>query len=161
MNKIEISVNNEISLLLSIINHPENYKKDKSIFLNILKNQTNLANYKKIELKIKSYSLNSHKLYVEKYTKYSFVEFDFLRKKAYTALKTIKSENSQKEIKYNEIKPSVNIFLKNNLLLNSIILTLIEKLGVYAFKSKNEELINDYKYQLNQIKKIMSELNEL
>jgi hypothetical protein len=162
MNKIELNIKNEVNLLLSIIELPKNYIKDRERYLTILKNQKNFAIFSDGKREIFSYSLNTHKSYIEKYSQYSYLEYDLLRRKAYKTLKYYKTEviSSKKNNNHKDLEILLDSLMKNNLLLNSIITTLVEKLSVYAHKSKNAELINDFKYHQNQLKKILSEINE-
>ncbi|ENZ1200862.1 hypothetical protein ACGE66_003470 [Acinetobacter baumannii] len=162
MNKIEENIKNEVNLLLSIIELPKNYTKDRERYLTILKNQKNFANYSDRKREIFSYSLNTHKSYIEKHSQYSYLEYDLLRRKAYKTLKCYETEvlTSKRNKSNKDLEILLESLMKNNLLLNSIITTLIEKLSVYAYKSKNAELVNDFKYHQNQLKKILSEINE-
>lgn len=151
------SIENEINLLKSIIENPSTIK-DESI-LSSLKDQKKFSNYHNIELKIKSYSLNSHKTYANKFLTEGYAYLNSLR---IECLKTINNQKNQKTTSskktlislqktINEIKNENLILKKHNILLTDLTHRLIEKLDFYILNSKDNKIIYDYQDFKNQL----------
>lgn len=159
MNKIELSIKNEIKMLNSIINNSFKSKIPLESIIFSLKNQTNFSRFNNFDLKILSYSLNSHKSYIEKYSNLSFNEFNNLRKEALTSIthsniksKTKKEDNNKVK---NEIISKLN---RQNILLISFLHMMKDKMEVYAYTSSKPELINDFNFFLKEFEQIINPL---
>ena len=79
--EVEKSIQSEIDLLQLIINKPNNYINDNDI-KTAISSQKNIAKYSNSEYGIISLSLNTHKLYVNKYSNMTYTQFNDLRIKA-------------------------------------------------------------------------------
>lgn len=155
MNKIELSIKNEIIMLNSIINKSFKNKLHTEAIILALKNQSNFSKFKNFDLKILSYSLNSHKSYIEKYSNFSFNAFDNLRKEALTCIthNNIKSKIKKNDNDKNEIITKLN---RQNILLISFLHMMKEKMEVYAYTSSKPELINDFNFFLKEFEQIIN-----
>lgn len=163
MKNIENSIQAEQKLLNDIIANPMKYKSSKHRFIAGLKSQLSFAKFEDTEMKIIGCSLNSHKQYVELYYSGLYEDYNLLRKKAYTLLKNLTEDSKNKIPKVVKIEINnlmLDKALKHNILLTSIALNLKNKLEFYAYKSKNEEIINDYEYSIKEIENLMQSINE-
>ena len=93
--EVENSIQSEIDLLQLIINKPNNYINDNEI-KTAISSQNNMAKYFNKEYGIVSLSLNTHKLYVNKYSNMTYIQFNELRIKA---LSSISITSTGKKIK--------------------------------------------------------------
>lgn len=157
LNEIQHSIFSEIDLLNLIIKSPINFK-DSNEIMNALKSQNNLAKYSNKDLEILSLSLNTHKLYINKYSDITYSEYDDLRVKALSKIST-----SQK-IKKDEI---TNLRIENdqlkinNFTLIKIIFDLKSTIKNLASNSNNQETINEINLKLMQFEKILSYNSEI
>lgn len=152
LNEIQHSIFSEIDLLNLIIKSPINFK-DSNEIMNALKSQNNLAKYSNKDLEILSLSLNTHKLYINKYSDITYSEYDDLRVKALSKIST-----SQK-IKKDEI---TNLRIENdqlkinNFTLIKIIFDLKSTIKNLASNSNSQETINEINLKLMQFEKILN-----
>ena len=157
LNEIQHSIFSEIDLLNLIIKSPINFK-DSNEIMNALKSQNNLAKYSNKDLEILSLSLNTHKLYINKYSDITYSEYDDLRVKALSKIST-----SQK-IKKDEI---TNLRIENdqlkinNFTLIKIIFDLKSTIKNLASNSNNQKTIDEINLKLMQFEKILSCNNEI
>lgn len=157
LNEIQHSIFSEIDLLNLIIKSPINFK-DSNEIMNALKSQNNLAKYSNKDLEILSLSLNTHKLYINKYSDITYSEYDDLRVKALSKIST-----SQK-IKKDEI---TNLRIENdqlkinNFTLIKIIFDLKSTIKNLASNSNSQETINEINLKLMQFEKILSYNSEI
>lgn len=157
LNEIQHSIFSEIDLLNLIIKSPINFK-DSNEIMNALKSQNNLAKYSNKDLEILSLSLNTHKLYINKYSDITYSEYDDLRVKALSKIST-----SQK-IKKDEI---TNLRIENNQLkihnftLIKIIFDLKSTIKNLASNSNNQITIDEINLKLMQFEKILSYNSEI
>lgn len=157
LNEIQHSIFSEIDLLNLIIKSPINFK-DSNEIMNALKSQNNLAKYSNKDLEILSLSLNTHKLYINKYSDITYSEYDDLRVKALSKIST-----SQK-IKKDEI---TNLRIENdqlkinNFTLIKIIFDLKSTIKNLASNSNNQKTIDEINLKLMQFEKILSYNSEI
>ena len=152
LNEIQHSIFSEIDLLNLIIKSPINFK-DSNEIMNALKSQNNLAKYSNKDLEILSLSLNTHKLYINKYSDITYSEYDDLRVKALSKISTSqkikKDEITNLRIENNQLKI-------NNFTLIKIIFDLKSTIKNLASNSNNQETINEINLKLMQFEKILS-----
>lgn len=157
LNEIQHSIFSEIDLLNLIIKSPINFK-DSNEIMNALKSQNNLAKYSNKDLEILSLSLNTHKLYINKYSDITYSEYDDLRVKALSKISTSqkikKDEITNLRIENNQLKI-------NNFTLIKIIFDLKSTIKNLASNSNNQETINEINLKLMQFEKILSYNSEI
>lgn len=155
--EVENSIQSEIDLLQLIINKPNNYISDNTI-KNAISSQKNIAKYSNNEYGIISLSLNSHKLYVNKYANMTYNQFNKLRKKA---LFSISKTPSIKKNKIEELKAENNNLKINNLILIKIIYDLKSTISNLALKTNNKYTIDEVNNKLKHFEKLLNHVNEV
>lgn len=93
--EVENSIQSEIDLLQLIVKKPNNYINDNTIKYAI-SSQKNMAKYSNNDYGIISLSLNSHKLYVNKYANMTYNQFNELRIKALFSISKIPATKKNK-----------------------------------------------------------------
>lgn len=151
------SIQSEIDLLQLIINKPNNYINDNTI-KNAISSQKNIAKYSNNEYGIISLSLNSHKLYVNKYANMTYNQFNDLRIKA---LFSISKTPSTKKNKIEELKAENNNLKINNLILIKIIYDLKSTILNLSLKTNNKYTIDEVNNKLKHFEKLLNHVNEV
>lgn len=152
LSEIQNSIYSEIDLLNLIIKSPINFK-DSNEIMNALKSQNNLAKYSNKDLEILPLALNTHKLYINKYSDITYSEYDDLRVKALSSISTSqkikKDEITNLRIENNQLKI-------NNFTLIKIIFDLKSTIKNLASNSNNQKTIDEINLKLMQFEKILS-----
>ncbi|WP_180100961.1 hypothetical protein [Acinetobacter sp. YH12151] len=155
--EVENSIQSEIDLLQLIINKPNNYINDNDI-KNAISSQKNIAKYSNREYGIISLSLNTHKLYVNKYSNMTYIQFNDLRIKA---LSSISTTPASKKNKIEELKSENNNLKINNLILIKIIYDLKSTLSNLALGTNNQYIIDETNNKLKYFEKLLNHANEV
>ena len=155
--KVENSIQSEIDLLQLIIKKPNNYINDNDI-KTAISSQKNIAKYINNEYGIISLSLNTHKLYVNKYSNMTYIQFNELRIKALSSIITspITIRNKTKELE----KENNNLKI-NNLTLIKIIYDLKSTISNLALGTNNQYIIDETNNKLKYFEKLLNHANEV
>lgn len=139
---MKISIEAELKLLEDIKTDPQKMLNDDIIF-NALRDQTSFSKYFDPNLRIFSYSLNTHKIYANKFYILGYNGIDKLRIEALESLKSLK----MKKITTKDTDPNnlINALMQRNLLLTNLVVYLNQNLSSFAHKSNSLILINEYK----------------
>ncbi|ENU37020.1 MULTISPECIES: hypothetical protein [Acinetobacter] len=154
--EVENSIQSEIDFLKLIINKPQKYINDNYI-KTAISSQKNMAKYVNNEYGIISLSLNTHKLYVNKYSNMTYTQFNELRIKALSSIITspITIRNKTKELE----KENNNLKI-NNLTLIKIIYDLKSIISNLALNTKNQYIIDETNNKLRYFEKLLNYVNE-
>ncbi|MFX6058878.1 hypothetical protein ABTF11_14560 [Acinetobacter baumannii] len=155
--EVEKSIQSEIDLLQLIINKPNNYINDNDI-KTAISSQKNIAKYSNSEYGIISLSLNTHKLYVNKYSNMTYTHFNDLRIKA---LSSITITLASKKNKIEELKSENNYLKINNLILIKIIYDLKSTISNLALGTNNQYVIDETNNKLKYFEKLLNHANEV
>jgi hypothetical protein len=155
--EVENSIQSEIDLLQLIINKPNNYINDNEI-KTAISSQNNMAKYFNKEYGIVSLSLNTHKLYVNKYSNMTYIQFNELRIKA---LSSISITSTGKKNKIEELKSENNNLKINNLILVKIIYDLKSTISNLALSTNDNYIINETNNKLKYFEKLLNHANEV
>lgn len=152
LSEIQNSIYSEIDLLNLIISSPLNFKDSKDI-MNSIKSQNNIAKYSNKDLGILPLSLNTHKLYINKYSDITYTQYDDLRIKALNKYHIPKNTRVDKitnlQIENNQLKI-------NNLILIKIVFDLKSTIKNIALNTTNKKIIEEVNLKLMQFEKILS-----
>lgn len=157
IHEVENSIQSEIDLLQLIINKPNNYINDNYI-KTAISSQKNIAKYFNNKYGIIPLSLNTHKLYVNKYSNMTYIQFNELRIKA---LSSISTTSTIKKNKTEELKVENNNLKINNLILIKIIYDLKSTISNLALSTNNEYIINETNNKLKYFEKLLNHANEV
>ena len=157
IHEVENSIQSEIDLLQLIINKPNNYINDNEI-KTAISSQNNMAKYFNKEYGIVSLSLNTHKLYVNKYSNMTYIQFNELRIKV---LSSISITSTGKKNKIEELKSENNNLKINNLILVKIIYDLKSTISNLALKTNSKYTIDEINNKLKQFEKLLNHANEV
>lgn len=155
--EVENSIQSEIDLLQLIVKKPKNYINDNTIKYAI-SSQKNMAKYSNNDYGIISLSLNSHKLYVNKYANMTYNQFNELRIKALFSISKIPAT---KKNKIEELKAENNNLKINNLILIKIIYDLKSTISNLALKTNSKYTIDEINNKLKQFEKLLNHANEV
>lgn len=145
MNKLDLitlSLESELKLLDHIKKDPEKFINNDIIF-NALKDQSSFSKYFDPDLRIISYSLNTHKTYANKFHILGYKSINNLRIEAYELLKSLKTNTYITKV--NDPQKQINALMQRNLLLTNLIVYLNQNLSSFANKSNSLILLNEYK----------------
>lgn len=157
ITSIELSLSAEIELLHLIIKSPNKFINSADI-MQALKSQSNFSKYSNPELGILPLSLNSHKLYIKRYSNFTFTQLDNLRLKAYNIFN---QPNNMKKDVIKDLRNENNILKVNNLTLIKIIYDLKSLVKHMILKTNDQALINELNIKLLSIEKLLNHSSEI
>ena len=109
--EVEKSIQSEIDLLQLILNKPNNYINDNDI-KTAISSQKNIAKYSNSEYGIISLSLNTHNLYVNKYSNMTYTQFNDLRIKALSSITITLASKKNKIEEQNDIIKQIEAWIE-------------------------------------------------
>ena len=152
LSEIQNSIYSEIDLLNLIIESPLDFENSEDI-ITALKSQNNLAKYSNKELGIIPLSLNTHKLYINKYSDTTYLQYNDLRIRA---LNKCHTQESPKIEKITDLKIEDKKLKICNMTLTKIIFDLKSTIKNLASNSNNQKTIDEINLKLMQFEKILS-----
>ncbi|XAW89555.1 hypothetical protein ABDK09_07445 [Vibrio sp. CDRSL-10 TSBA] len=145
------SIMSLVTLLKQVVDDPASFHNDDG-FIDALKSQNSLAQFKRTSQGILGCSLNTHKSIAETVLVRGYVELDEHRKNAQIAVANFRERKSgsNKQTKaglgkkVQELEGDVAILERQNFLLSSLVESLRSKLQHYVIASEKEELVVDF-----------------